>query len=78
MFLTRPPRTHASREAGHVWRAVAHLVSIRWQAVLDADAETRPFAFASYFAALDAEEAAAADLAALATRRRDLVHGRFQ
>lgn len=78
MFSTSPPRTHASREAVHVWRATAHLVSVRWQAVLDADAETRRFAFASYLAALDAEEAAAADLAALAARDRDLVHLRFQ
>ena len=78
MFSTSPLRTHASREAVDVWRAAAHLVSTRWQIFLAADAETRRFAFASYLAALDAEEAAAADLAALAARDRDLVHLRFQ
>jgi hypothetical protein len=78
MFSTSPPQTHASRQAVEVWRAAAHLVSTRWQTFLDADAERRGFAFASYLAALDAEEAAAADVAALAARDRDLVHLRFQ
>jgi hypothetical protein len=43
------------------WRDAASLVATRWQNFLDA--ETRAFAFASYVAALDAEEAAAAELA---------------
>jgi hypothetical protein len=46
------------------WREAASLVAIRWQNFLDAEGESRGFAFASYVAALDAEEAAAADLAA--------------
>ena len=77
MFMTRRPHTHASREALEVWRAAARLVSVRWQTFLDAESTARRFAFASYLAALDAEEAAAADVAALAARDRDLVHLRF-
>ena len=47
------------------WRQAAALVSSRWQTYLDAEPETRAFAFASYRSALGAEEAAAADMAAL-------------
>ena len=78
MFLTSPPQTRASREAIQVWRATAQLVSVRWQTFLDAGAEKRRLAFASYLAALDAEEAAAADVAALAARDREVVHLQFQ
>lgn len=77
MFRSRLPKTHAGREALEAWRAAAHLVSVRWQTFLDADAETRQFAFACYLAALDAEEAAAADVASLAVRDRELVHLRL-
>jgi len=49
-----------------VWREAADLVSIRWQLFLEAESEGRQWAFASYVAALDAEEAAAADMAELA------------
>jgi hypothetical protein len=49
-------------EALDVWRAAADLVSTRWQTFLEAEAESRRWAFASYVAALDAEEAAAADV----------------
>jgi len=47
------------------WREAATLVATRWQNFLDAERESRAFAFASYVAALDAEEAAAAEMAAL-------------
>lgn len=47
------------------WREAASLVATRWQNFLDAEPESRAFAFASYIAALDAEEAAAAEMAAL-------------
>jgi hypothetical protein len=47
------------------WREAASLVATRWQRFLDAEGESRAFAFASYVAALDAEEAAAAEMAAL-------------
>jgi hypothetical protein len=41
------------------WRAAASLVSARWRTFADAEAPDRAIAFASYLAALDAEEAAA-------------------
>jgi len=47
------------------WREAARLVSTRWELFLDAEPETRKWAYASYLAALDAEEAAAADMAGL-------------
>ena len=47
------------------WREAASLVATRWQNFLDAERESRAFAFASYVAAMDAEEAAAAEMAAL-------------
>ena len=49
-----------------VWRDAEALVATRWHAFLEAEPETRHFAFASYVAALDAEEAAATELASLA------------
>ncbi|HTU86721.1 MAG TPA: hypothetical protein VMF57_14165 [Solirubrobacteraceae bacterium] len=56
-------------EALETWRAAASLVATRWQNFLDAERETRPWAFAAYVAALDAEEAAAADMAGLYSRK---------
>jgi hypothetical protein len=50
------------------WREAASLVTTRWELFRDAEPETRRWAFASYMAALDAEEAAATDMAALSTR----------
>jgi uncharacterized damage-inducible protein DinB len=47
------------------WREAARLVSQRWRAFLDAEPANRPWAFASYNAALDDEEAAAAEMATL-------------
>ena len=78
MFVTSLPQTRASREAFEVWRAAADLVSVRWRIFLDAGSEARRLAFASYLAALDAEEAAAADLAALTPCDRNVVHLRLQ
>ncbi|HTX31756.1 MAG TPA: hypothetical protein VMD09_10230 [Solirubrobacteraceae bacterium] len=49
------------------WREAASLVATRWQSFREAEPESRAFAFASYVAALDAEEAAAAEVAALAS-----------
>jgi hypothetical protein len=67
MFMTRSQQqSRLRREALETWRAAACLVVCRWDRFLDADPETRVFAFASYVAALDCEEAAAADLEALA------------
>jgi hypothetical protein len=53
-------------QALDAWREAANLVSTRWQLFLEAEPEGRQWAFASYVAALDAEEAAAADMASLA------------
>ena len=47
------------------WREAATLVSTRWQLFLEAESEGRRWAFASYLAALNAEAAAAAEMAAL-------------
>jgi hypothetical protein len=55
-------------EALEVWRDAEQLVSTRWNAFLTAEADARRFAFASYVAALDAEEAAATELAMLDLR----------
>ena len=44
------------------------MVSQRWAVFLDAEPVTRSWAFASYVAALDAEQAAATELAALPFR----------
>jgi uncharacterized damage-inducible protein DinB len=49
-------------EALEVWREAADLVSTRWRTFLEAEPESRRWAFASFVAALDAEEAAAADV----------------
>jgi hypothetical protein len=67
MFMTRSQQqSRLRREALETWRAAACLVVARWDRFRRADPEMRVFAFASYVAALDCEEAAAADLAALA------------
>ena len=55
-------------QALEVWRDAEQLVSTRWDAFLNAEPEARRFTFASYVAALDAEEAAATELASLAAR----------
>jgi len=50
------------------WRETARLVSDRWALFLEAGAQERAWAFASYVAALDAEEAAAAEVAGVVMR----------
>ena len=45
--------------AQSIWRDAARVVSIRWDVFLRSEAQARAFAFASYLAALDAEETAA-------------------
>jgi hypothetical protein len=52
-------------QAAQRWREAARVATARWQVFLAAKAETRAFVFASYVAALDAEEIAAAALARL-------------
>lgn len=71
MLLIGTPRLGASREARARarWREAARLVSTRWEVFLAAEPERRALAFASYTAALDAEESAAAAMASLASSR---------
>jgi hypothetical protein len=59
-----------TRRAGALerWRDSADVVAIRWRDYLAAAPGAGRLAFAIYVAALDAEEAAAADLAALSSR----------
>jgi hypothetical protein len=61
MFLIG--RGTAESDALEAWREAARLVSTRWALFVEAEAPARQWAFASYVAALDAEEAAAAELA---------------
>ncbi|MEA2405265.1 MAG: hypothetical protein QOE08_1912 [Thermoleophilaceae bacterium] len=68
MFLTQSPRSRAEHRVFDTWREAADLVSRRWSVYLEVEPEAGTFAFASYVAALDAEEAAAFELAALAGR----------
>jgi accessory colonization factor AcfC len=68
MFVTQLHQASARARALDVWREAADLVWRRWSIYLEAEAEARTFAFASYIAALDAEEAGAAEIAALAGR----------
>ena len=64
MFIESQSR--ARLEALESWREAARLASDRWHGFIGAEPEMRGFAFASYVAALDSEEAAAADLAQFA------------
>ncbi|MEA2196479.1 MAG: hypothetical protein QOJ25_530 [Solirubrobacteraceae bacterium] len=69
MFLsdrsTRALAARAQARALDAWRDSARVASARWVAFLDAEPDARPWAFMSYVAALDAEEAAAAEMAGL-------------
>jgi hypothetical protein len=56
-------RSKSQVQALDAWREAERLVSDRWALFVGAEPEARQFAFASYVAALDAEEAAAAELA---------------
>jgi hypothetical protein len=64
--ITQVLAARGEAQALEAWREAADLVSTRWQLFLEAESEGRRWAFASYIAALDAEEAAAAEMAALA------------
>jgi hypothetical protein len=68
MFLTQLQQTRAQVRALDTWREAADLVQSRWTIYLTVEPEARTFAFASYMVALDAEEVAAAEIAALADR----------
>jgi hypothetical protein len=64
--ITQVLAARSQAQALDAWREAAELVSRRWRRFLEAESEGRQWAFASYVAALDAEAAAAAEMAALA------------
>jgi hypothetical protein len=61
--------------AQSIWRDAARVVSIRWDVFLRSEAQTRAFAFASYLAALDAEESAAVRISHLIPSTPRVTHG---
>ena len=61
---TSPFADSAGVRALEMWREAAGLVATRWRAYLTAEPQSRSWAFASYVAGLDAEVAAAAEIAA--------------
>ena len=63
--ITKVLAARGQARAFDAWREAADLVTTRWQLFLEAEAESRRWAFASYIVALNAEEAAAAEMAAL-------------
>ena len=67
MFLFDRPDD--SVQVLQAWRDAAELVSVRWAAFGQAEPQTRRSRFAAYVAALDAEEAAAVEIADLAGLR---------
>jgi hypothetical protein len=66
-FLIRPGaalyQAQLQTRARDTWRDAELLVQLRWDTFLEADRASRPGAFAAYVAALDAEAAAAGELA---------------
>jgi hypothetical protein len=65
-FLARPAsHRSAYADALETWRTSAHVASDRWHQFKAAERASRPFMFAAYVAALDREEAAAAELASM-------------
>jgi hypothetical protein len=54
---------HPQAGALYAWRDAELLVQLRWEEFLEADRASRRGAFAAYVAALDAEAAAAGELA---------------
>jgi hypothetical protein len=59
----------ARAQAMAEWREAASVVRARWESFIEADGEGRAWGFALYVAALDGEEAAAAEVAALTPTR---------
>ena len=69
MFRTTRSGTRTRRSLD-TWRRAAQLVWARWEAFLEAPPEIRNRAFAAYVAALDAEAAAAAEMAGTPSTNR--------
>ena len=68
-FMLRHPTTRRYREALEGWRSAAEMARDRWTQFTVSERAARPFMFAAYLAALDREEAAAAELALLSLGR---------
>jgi hypothetical protein len=68
-FITRQPTPRHYGEALEGWRFAAEMARDRWTRFTVAERAARPFTFAAYRAALDREEAAAAELALLSLDR---------
>jgi hypothetical protein len=68
-FMTRQLTTRRYRWALEGWRSAAEMARDRWTQFTVAERAARPFMFAAYVAALDREEAAAAELALLSLDR---------
>jgi hypothetical protein len=67
MFLfDRPDESIRMLQA---WREADEVVSVRWAACVQPEPQTRQWRFVAYVAALDAEEAAAVEIAVLAGLR---------
>jgi hypothetical protein len=64
-MLNAAHTTRQQTRALDTWRDAESLVASRWRVFLDARGANRARAFASYVAALDAEEAAAGEVALL-------------
>jgi hypothetical protein len=67
--MTRYPTTRQYRQALAGWRSAAEMADDRWTQCTAAEHAARPFLFSAYLAALDREEAAAAELALLSLDR---------
>jgi hypothetical protein len=64
-YITSLFTVRGQAQALETWREASGLVAVRWAEFREANRASRSRAFASYVAALDAEEAAASVLAAL-------------
>ena len=62
-------RVSKREDALEIWREAEDVVAERWATFLESETEGRRWSFGSYVAALDAEELAAANLAALVAAR---------
>lgn len=66
---TLPFRRDPRIEALDVWRAAERLVAARWDQYTTAERSQAPAAYSAYLAALDGEEAAAAEVQQLSPRK---------
>jgi hypothetical protein len=70
LSLRRATASYGASQRSHprdAWRSAAALVWARWERFREAPPDARSRTFAAYLAALDAEEAAAAEFAAVSS-----------